>query len=45
MKKLEVIIGKLADPKVDPNTDPDLAGLTEKEMVLYILQVLARRLG
>lgn len=45
MKKLEDILAKLADPKVDPGTDPELALMSEREALIYILQVLAKRFG
>lgn len=43
MKKLQDIIDKIADPKADLSADPDIALIPEREILLYILQVLARR--
>ena len=43
MKKLEEILGKVIDPQVDLDTDPSILALTDRQILLYILQVLARR--
>lgn len=46
MKTLDELVDKLAGlGNKDLKTDPDLGALTEQEVLLLILQLLARRLG
>jgi len=43
MKKLEKLLDKLANTTLDLDTDPDILALKDREILLFILQLLTKR--